>query len=63
MIPLHYKYRDLKKEVESKEIEVHVIEDLGMCQFILDEMRLSSYTTSYQRFASFSSIVNALSFA
>jgi DNA-directed RNA polymerase subunit N (RpoN/RPB10) len=30
MIPLKEKYRDLKKKVESKEIEVHVIEDLGM---------------------------------
>jgi hypothetical protein len=60
--PLHEKYRDLKKEVESKEIEVRVVEDSCMCQSILDEVRLSSYTTSHQRSASFSSIIIALSF-
>jgi hypothetical protein len=40
VIPLQDKYRDLKKEVENKEIELRVVEDSGMCQSILDEMRL-----------------------
>ncbi len=40
LIPLQEKYRDLKKEVENKEIEVRATKNLGMCQSIFDEMRL-----------------------
>jgi hypothetical protein len=47
MILLHEKYRDLKKEVENKEIEMRVVGDSSTCQFILDEMILSSCTTSH----------------
>jgi hypothetical protein len=62
VIPLQDKYRDLKKEVENKEIELRVVEDSGMCQSILDEMRLSSCIASHQRSTSFFFVVNALSF-
>jgi len=31
LIPLQEKYRDLKKEVENKEIEVRATKNLGMC--------------------------------